>query len=364
MNLENAWHYPLFLVFVLMVGCDSGVDATFSEDDGGDSPLPDAGAPDAGAPFEALWEWCPSADAYRGDEDWAWSVAVGGDAFYCGAPADADMDDPDGSLVQEMARKMRIRFVPGTYPLPAPGENSGEVSLPLCFDRGDAEVSYAVDGVGTVTIESHSGLVGDFTHEEMIDKHRLSQSLSSPDIGEATLTLELESVDYTPADPMRMILDGRYAHTYLTEDRPTFVRLTMNAGGTGYRPFYPCKFFERPETERLTTFVFSAGEVSFDMDIYTDLPEFCDTEPSAFVRAVGTFKGESFDQRDFWKLVYSPSHHHFSRSWAVLFDAPIEGACGLKVINFDLDGLHSEGPAVVSTIDCDLTTIETLELAE
>ena len=39
------------------------------------------------------------------------------------------------------------------------------------------------------------------------------------------------------------------------------------------------------------------------------------TEPAVFSRASGSFRGVSFDQRDYFKLVYSPQHHHFGRHY-------------------------------------------------
>jgi hypothetical protein len=80
------------------------------------------------------------------------------------------------------------------------------------------------------------------------------------------------------------------------------------------------------------------------------------TEPAAFVRASGTLDGQGFEQDDYWKLIYNPSHHHFSRNFAVLFDAPIGSACGLKVVGVDPWG--DPPPAQVHTIDCELGAIE------
>ena len=80
------------------------------------------------------------------------------------------------------------------------------------------------------------------------------------------------------------------------------------------------------------------------------------TEPAAFVRASGSLDGQSFEQADYWKLIYNPSHHHFSRDFAVLFDAPIGSACGLKATEVDPWG--DAPPAQVHTIDCELGEID------
>jgi hypothetical protein len=71
-----------------------------------------------------------------------------------------------------------------------------------------------------------------------------------------------------------------------------------------------------------------------------------------FARASGSYRGVAFDQRDYFKLVYSPEHHHFTRHFAVLFDAPIEGACGLELIN--LPGPPNAKPLRAWTVDCQL----------
>ena len=77
------------------------------------------------------------------------------------------------------------------------------------------------------------------------------------------------------------------------------------------------------------------------------------TEPGAFVRAHGTFKGKAFDQRDYCKLVYNPAHHHFVRNFAVLFDSPIDGACGFQVTG--LEPFDDTGtPNVAARVDCAL----------
>ena len=56
----------------------------------------------------------------------------------------------------------------------------------------------------------------------------------------------------------------------------------------------------------------------------------------------------------YFKLVDSADHHHFVRDFAVLFDAPIGDACGLKVLSIvpaseELPELH--------TIECDLSNV-------
>ena len=53
--------------------------------------------------------------------------------------------------------------------------------------------------------------------------------------------------------------------------------------------------------------------------------------------------------------MYSGTHHQFSRSFAVLFDSPINGACGLKVLT--LDPYNGTQLPLAYTIHCDLSNI-------
>lgn len=59
-----------------------------------------------------------------------------------------------------------------------------------------------------------------------------------------------------------------------------------------------------------------------------------------------------FDQPDYFKLVYSPEHHHFVRHFAVIFDVAIAGTCGLEILNLAKPGVTR--PARAFAIDCQL----------
>ena len=75
------------------------------------------------------------------------------------------------------------------------------------------------------------------------------------------------------------------------------------------------------------------------------------TEPGALVHAEGELDGVPFSQRDYWKLLYSPLHHHIGFDFAVLFETPIGLACGIKVE-------AKYGEPVLHTVACDLANIE------
>lgn len=75
---------------------------------------------------------------------------------------------------------------------------------------------------------------------------------------------------------------------------------------------------------------------------------------AAFLEASGTLGATPFDQTSHWKLAFSAGHHLMTQHFAVLFDEPIDGACGLQVLD---DGAAL--PAV-ATIECDLSVIASL----
>jgi hypothetical protein len=86
---------------------------------------------------------------------------------------------------------------------------------------------------------------------------------------------------------------------------------------------------------------------------------FASTEPGAFTGATGTWQGQAFEQLDYFKLIYVPFHHHFTRSFIVLFDEPIGGACGLRLS--DLDPFDLEA-GTAATVNCDLKDIDGVEI--
>jgi len=110
-----------------------------------------------------------------------------------------------------------------------------------------------------------------------------------------------------------------------------------------------------PEVDRIEqhTVTFEGG----DLRVILRLGESGDgTEPGAFVHAEGTLDGTDFVQEDYFKLLYHPEHHHFSRDFGVLFDEPIGEACGVAAYYLDP---WNEAPATeVKLIDCAVDPIE------
>jgi hypothetical protein len=86
------------------------------------------------------------------------------------------------------------------------------------------------------------------------------------------------------------------------------------------------------------------------------------TEPALFISGSGTLDGTAFSQEDFYKLIYNPMHHHFSRDFIVLFDAPISSACGILVQ--ELEPWPSDPFGKVALVRCDLSEIEERKVNE
>ena len=76
------------------------------------------------------------------------------------------------------------------------------------------------------------------------------------------------------------------------------------------------------------------------------------SDVAAFVQAAGTLGGTQFTQNSYWRLIFTGGHHLMTEDFTVLFDSPIDGACGLKVL------VAGDPLPTVSTIDCDLSDIE------
>jgi hypothetical protein len=102
-----------------------------------------------------------------------------------------------------------------------------------------------------------------------------------------------------------------------------------------------------------STVTFEGGQVEFDVR-FAPLPG-GNSESPVFVTASGTLDSVEFEQTDYYKLVYAATQNQALRSFAVLFDEPIDGACGLKVI--DLDSLNGPELPRFYTIECDLSNL-------
>ena len=364
----ETWLY-LVVLSVCGAGCgasDDGdtqkPDAGDTESDGGDTE-PDAGdEQDAGVEPVPPWPGCPTADAYGGDASWPWFLEVQSDAVYCAEPEEANgIGAPNEALIQSRDQKAQLRFVPGTYPLPAVDAAQSELMLPMCYRAAPTQESLSPGSPGTLTTESYETyLMNSDTRQEYpktVYSYVYEQAFSNDTDLLRSFQVTFEFADYDDNAPPTAVVTGRYVTNYLSEAEPTFLRIFDKTDNI-WKRFSPCLFFDRETTENWTHVTWNGGEIFLDIDINSDLPETDGTEPSAFIRALGTLDGESFDQTDYWKLIYAPEHHHFVRHFAVIFDTPINGACGLKVLGIDPYITDTVEGISVFTIDCDMSNLE------
>ncbi|MCB9794858.1 MAG: hypothetical protein H6741_19305 [Alphaproteobacteria bacterium] len=301
---------------------DSGV-----VDDTGDPPFPDE-----------AWDWCPD-EAPAGDASWTRQVRVTEGALYCG------MADEGRTLLQEIEAKAQLRLMPGALPLP--GEDAqGVASLPACvmLDEGQQGLVSA----GEAALEIAWNTYGEDTYYQA----RIRQPMQDAEGQPWTLSLFLTGLD-TGSIPD---IDGGHLPTFGDHGLEAWV--CQGEGCEGYDASFRSCTFDGVDTDR-HSFSFDGGALELDVRIGES---FASTEPSAFVAARGELSGQAFTQTDYWRLIYNPEHHHFSRDAIVFFDEPIDAACGLSVLDFDAWGEPPE--TELHLVDCDGVAIEQRTITE
>jgi hypothetical protein len=269
---------------------------------------------------------CPEdPGAYLGDPTWPLALRVTAEAVYCW-PFDESL-----TLEESRRKKAMLHYLPGAYPLPDAGEGLA-LRLPFCLDFGPGLAAPAPAGAGSVRVQNQAG-------------HRSFQ-LHQPLQAAERWTLESW---LSAADGADMVLDGSWAG-FADFSAQTMLCREDCTQWLDIRRFDSCTF--EGVARHLHQLEFEGGRVQLELRLGWSMAS---TEPGIFFAASGQLDGVAFDQRDYWKLVYKPEHHHFSRSFAVLFDAPIGGACALRV-----DGLvpwQGEPLPRVATAGCDLAPI-------
>jgi hypothetical protein len=292
----------------------------------------------AGNGADPSWAACPTADAFEDDASWPDTLEVTGTGVYCGT------FDESRTLKEELAKKALLRVTPGSYRLPA-GEQEG-LALPLC-------VAFEEDGPGVPAIPRST------THQASSTggrtQHHYAFASEQPDPARR-LIIDLWT-NLPDGDAPGFLLNGDAPDPFgPTEPIRSFILYeSLDESAFPDRRFDSCTH----ESSRLNhhQLTFDDGQMALDVRIGQSSAS---TEPGAFVRASGTFRGVAFEQTNYWKLVYRPAHHHFERDFAVLFDAPIDGACGLQILAFSAD---PQGVApTAATVDCALDPIDALEV--
>lgn len=321
-------------------GADDGGTAGAAGSDAGSSGTGGTGEAGAGGSAgngeDPRWAGCPSADEFEDDASWPDTLEVTGTGVYCAT------FDESRTLKEELAKKALLRVTPGSYRLPA-AEQAG-LALPVC-------VAFGEDGVGvpavprSTTHEANS--TGDITY------HRYVFVSEQPDPARR-LTIELQ-MGLPNGEAPGFVLNGDAPDLFGPTEPLNVFALHESIAQDAFwdRRFDSCTH----ESSRLNhhEIVFEGGEMALDVRIGQS---YASTEPGAFVSARGTFRGVAFEQNDYFKLVYRPAHHHTERDFAVLFDEPIDGACGIQILTFPAD---PQGMApTASTVDCALDPIDAL----
>lgn len=308
--------------------------------DGGSAGSAGAGeagaAGSAGSGEDPRWAACPSADEFEDRVSWPDTLEVTGTGVYCAT------FDERRTLKEELAKKALLRVTPGSYRLPASAQEG--LALPVCIAFGE-------DGVGVPAAPRNT------THEAndvggMI-YHRYGFVSEQPD-PPRRLTIDLQ-LGLPEGEVPGFVLDGDTPDLFgPTEPLNTFVLYeSLDEAAAWDRQFDSCTH----ESSRLNhhEIVLDEGEIALDLRIGQS---YASTEPGAFVKASGTFRGVAFEQTNYFKLVYRPEHHHFERDFAVMFDSPIDGACGIQILRFPADPQGM--PPTAATVDCELDPIDSL----
>jgi len=248
--------------------------------------------------------------------------------------------DEGRTLEEEYRVKSKIRLIPGTYALPA--ENGTyPFFLPHCFEFLVGEQPVAA-GVGEL-YANHSPYEGGMNY-----RWSITQPMRTG-VGEvwefhANLSTWMDTGD-------SFMVNGDYEDpwgmTYFS-----FRLCSQDCQSWVDNRWYASCNFESAQLQKHTV-TFEGGSVELYMRMGQSPAS---TEPAAFVSGSGVLDGTSFSQEDFYRLIYNPEHHHFSRDFIVLFDAPISSACGILVQN--LDPWNEDPPGRVALVGCDLAEME------
>jgi hypothetical protein len=291
---------------------------------------------EAGSGSDARWVGCPTADELEDQASWPDTLEVTDGAVFCAT------FDENRTLQEELAKKALLRITPGSYRLPA-AEQEG-LALPVC-------IAFGAEGVGVPAVpRSTSHQANPFDGKV---SHRYDFFSEQPDPARrVSVYLHLTLPE---GQAPGFVLDGDHPALFgPTEPQNTFALCeSLDESCFPDRAFDSCTHASSPLNRH--EIGLDGGDITLDVRIGAS---YASTEPGAFVAARGTFRGVAFEQKNYFKLVYRPTHHHFERNFAVLFDEPIDGACGLKIETFSAD---PEGPApTAASVDCGLDTIDAL----
>ncbi|MBN2494119.1 MAG: hypothetical protein JXR96_05980 [Deltaproteobacteria bacterium] len=255
---------------------------------------------------------CPGPEAYIGD-DWPGVLEIP-PGKCCLAPS------VEGRALEEMRETQAVmRIAAGSYAVPIE-EGSYAMRLPACIQRFEPPPFFELGDAGTATVQRYGESVYLSLWQEVYDHLGAAWRLRVDMSGEGS----------------RVQLDSAYILG--PAERNHFMEVNT----------FP--WYERWQHR----VVFEGGELCSDF-----FAAWGSTPSSGLlVRASGSLDGVAFEQSDYWKLVNNHQHHFFGADWAVLFDAPIGGACGLRIDGGNPIGRMEMADLEVHTVDCELAPIE------
>jgi hypothetical protein len=313
-----------------------GDDGATSGDGDGDGN----GDGDGDGAISPYWPWCPEASDYVGG-NWAITVEVTDLAIYC------SVFDEGRTLEDEYRIKSKLRLIPGTFALP---EENGTYPffLPHCFEFLFDEQPVAEE-VGEIQA-NHSPYNGGMTYRWSITQPMRTGAGNVWEF-KADLHSEMDS------GVSRFTLNGDWGDEFGTGWQ-SFMLCKQEDGECKDVRWYSSCHYDNADLQKHTV-TFEGGSIELFMRMGWSPAS---TEPALFISGSGTLDGTLFSQEDFYKLIYNPTHHHFSRDFIVLFDTPISSACGILVQ--ELEPWPMDPLGRVTLVDCDLSEIEERRVTE
>jgi hypothetical protein len=271
-----------------------------------------------------------------GDPSWTATVEVTENALYCAT------FDESKTFEQTLASKAQLRFIPGTYKVPA-ANGTAPFSLPYCVRFLKDGTQPIQKGTGTLKAE-FSEFMGEFNY-----RFQYAQPMEAAGVGWASEVMF--QGPWEPSAPKPVSVAGQFIDSNAQHYTDYYLCQGADCANASDRRFFNSCTAEGAATEHTHTLTFEGGDIKLILRIGQS---FASTEPGAFISGSGKLDGTAFTQTSYWKLIYVPEHHHFTRHFVVLFDQPIGSACGLKVEHVLSDTLD----ASVNLVDCDLKNLE------
>lgn len=309
---------------------DAGPESDSGTTDGA-PPTSDAGNP---PPASDPWSSCAASDSWQAEPTWPLTLEAQPGATYCAT------FNESRTLAEELAAKMQLRFSPGTYSLPANEEL--DRALPVCLRGVDGPATAASAGRVQTSVTPFDGS----------DSYSLALDATFDDATNSVVQVRVER-SVTDGNTPEFVFDGTEGGSNLDEYR-SFERCPGDEPDCLPRMIFDsCEYASG--AVNLHRVELATGNIEFELRLGES---FAGTEPGAYVRASGSYSGQTFDQTDYFKLIYHPSHHHFERTFVVLFDSPIDGVCGVEVT--ELERFGDDIPDQAFEVDCQLERLREL----